>query len=142
MRRRFHLLLFCVALSAFRATAASASLLAIIHVTIVDLRSGLARPEMTVLIEGDRITAVRPTKPKDSLEGGGILVVDGNGAFLIPGLWDMHVHTDGADRILHLLLANGITGARDMAGNAAKLADAKRREREGELTGPRLVFAG
>jgi imidazolonepropionase-like amidohydrolase len=54
----------------------------------------------------------------------------------------MHFHSDGDDRLLHLLIAHGITGIRDMAGDAAKLADSRRRIRSGELTGPRLVFSG
>jgi imidazolonepropionase-like amidohydrolase len=44
--------------------------------------------------------------------------------------------------VLHLLLANGITGVRDMGGDIAKLADARRRIDSRELVAPRLVFAG
>jgi imidazolonepropionase-like amidohydrolase len=69
-------------------------------------------------------------------------LIDGRGKYLIPGLWDMHVHTDGDDRVLRLLLAYGITGARDMGGDVAKLADARRRIASGQLAGPRLLFAG
>jgi imidazolonepropionase-like amidohydrolase len=54
----------------------------------------------------------------------------------------MHVHSDGDDRALHLLIAYGITGVRDMAGDVAKLADARRHITSGDLIGPRLVFAG
>lgn len=69
-------------------------------------------------------------------------MIDGRGKYLVPGLWDMHVHSDGDDRALHLLIAYGITAVRDMAGDVAKLADARRRITSGELIGPRLVFAG
>ena len=142
MRRQSNLLLLCVVLGALQTTAPASSEIAITHITIIDVRAGTMKPDMTVLIEGDRITAVRPSKNKESLLTKEIQVIDGRGKFLLPGLWDMHVHTDGDDRALHLLLANGITGIRDMAGDVAKLADARRRIDSGELIAPRLVFAG
>ena len=142
MRRWVNLFCLCFALTALRAVAASPSKIAIIHVSVIDVRAGTIKPDMTVLIQGDRITEVRPTKNNESLSAKDIQVIDGRGKFLLPGLWDMHVHTDGEDRVLHFLLANGITGVRDMAGGAAKLADARRRITSGEVTGPRLVFAG
>jgi len=100
------------------------------------------KKDVTVLIVGNRISAVRPAKGKERLPTKEITVIDGRGKYLIPGLWDMHVHSDGDDRALHLLVAYGITGIRDMAGDAAKLADARRRIMLGELTGPQLVFSG
>src|SRR6266446_6759296 len=142
MRRWANLFCLCFALTALRAVAASPSKIAIIHVSVIDIRAGTIKPDMTVLIQGDRITEVRPTKNNESLSAKDIQVIDGRGKFLLPGLWDMHVHTDGEDRVLHFLLANGITGVRDMAGDAAKLADARRRITSGEVTGPRLVFSG
>ena len=60
----------------------------------------------------------------------------------MPGLWDMHIHFGSDDRALRLLLAFGITGARDMGGDVAKLTESRRRIKSGELAGPRLVFAG
>lgn len=142
MGRWFNLLLLCFALSALQTAATSPSNIAITHVTVIDVSAGKIKPDMTILIAGDRITAVRPSKNNESLPAKDIQVIDGRGKFLVPGFWDMHVHTDGDDRVLHLLLANGITGIRDMAGNVTKLADARRRIKSGELTGPRLVFAG
>src|SRR2546423_1866222 len=142
MKRWVNLFCLCFALTALRAVAASPSKIAIIHVSVIDVRAGTIKPDMTVLIQGDRITEVRPSKKNESLSAKDIQLIDGRGKFLLPGLWDMHVHTDGEDRVLHFLLANGITGVRDMAGDAAKLADARRRITSGELTGPRLVFSG
>lgn len=141
MRRWFNLFLLCLVLSALGAAPTFPSQIAITHITILDVSAGTIRPETTVLIEGDRITAVRPSKTKEVLAKE-IQVVDGRGKFLLPGLWDMHVHTDGEDRVLHLLLAHGITGIRDMGGEVAKLGDARRRINSGELMAPRLVFAG
>ncbi len=44
----------------------------------------------------------------------GATLIDGRGKFLIPGLWDMHVHLSGPEESLRKLAANGITGVRDM----------------------------
>jgi len=142
MRRWVNLFCLCFALTALRAVAASPSKIAIIHVSVIDVRAGTIKPNLTVLIQGDRITEVRPSKNNESLSAKDIQVIDGRGKFLLPGLWDMHVHTDGEDRVLHFLVANGITGVRDMAGDTAKLADARRRIMSGGVIGPRLVFAG
>src|SRR5260370_21467401 len=141
MRRWVNLFCLCFALTALRAVAASPSRIAIIHVSVIDVRAGTITPDMTALIQGDRITEVRPSKNNESLPAK-VQVIDGRGKFLLPGLWDMHVHTDGEDRVLHLLLANGITGVRDMAGDPTKLADAARHIRSGEVNGPPLVFSG
>jgi len=60
------------------------------HVNIVDVTSGELKRDMTVVITGDRISAIGPSAgtslPTDAK------VIDSTGQFLIPGLWDMHVH--------------------------------------------------
>jgi imidazolonepropionase-like amidohydrolase len=67
------------------------NILAISDVTIIDATGAPAKPHMTVIITGDRITKIAKTGevaiPKDAQ------VINGTGKFLIPGLWDMHVHT-------------------------------------------------
>jgi imidazolonepropionase-like amidohydrolase len=67
-----------------------------------------------VVIDGRRIAAVSPWKtaklPKNAQ------VVDGTGKFLIPGLWDMHVHNTANAQTYPLYLANGVVGVRDMNG--------------------------
>jgi hypothetical protein len=95
---------------------------------------------MTVLISGNRITAVGSSKeipiPKQ------IRVIDGRGNFLIPGLWDMHVHSDGDEHALRMMVDWGITGARDMGGDLTKLTEARRHIANQDWTGPQLVIAG
>jgi len=131
MGRWLNLPLLCFALSAFGTATTSASQIAITHLTIIDVRDGSRQQDMSVLISGDRIGVIGSSKkvqlPKQSR------VIDGHGKFLIPGLWDMHVHTDGEDRVLRLLLAYGITGIRDMAGDVAKLADSATSHRVGRI---------
>jgi len=64
--------------------------LVIEHVTVIDATGHAAQPDRTVIVDRDRIVAVVPSKkahiPKHAQ------IVDGVGKFLIPGLWDMHVH--------------------------------------------------
>jgi imidazolonepropionase-like amidohydrolase len=122
--------------------------LALTHVTIVDATGKSIAPDQTVVIENGRISAagpaVRVKPPKDSR------VIDAHGRFLIPGLWDMHVHIAGLDAdpvwskqvLLPLLLANGITGVRDMGGDLDVLLAWKREVESGALLGPHIVAAG
>src|SRR5438034_699919 len=64
--------------------------IALTHVTVIDVIAAQPKSDMTVVINGDRITAVGHSAgisvPADAK------VVDATGKFLIPGLWDMHVH--------------------------------------------------
>jgi len=91
--------------------------LAIKRVTVIDATGRGPEPNMTAIVDGDRIVAVGPWRkthiPRKAV------VVDGAGKFLIPGLWDMHVHgaSDARAPWSHLLfLANGVVGVRDMSG--------------------------
>src|SRR5271163_4734329 len=62
---------------------------AIVNVTVVDVLTGHERPNQTVRIEAGRIVAVTPVQTSDTALPGAI---DGRGDYLIPGLWDMHIH--------------------------------------------------
>jgi imidazolonepropionase-like amidohydrolase len=91
--------------------------LVISHVTVIDATGRAAEPDMGVIIDGHRIIALGPWKtihaPRNAL------TLKGEGKFLIPGLWDMHVHgaSDSRAAWSHLLfVANGVVGVRDMSG--------------------------
>jgi hypothetical protein len=123
------------------AGVAAADGVAITNVAVVDVESGRVHPGRTVVIAGDRIVAVGSaanTRVPD-----GARLVDGTGRYLIPGLWDMHTHvTMFGSAALDLLLAHGITGARDMG--AERFADARALRDSiaaGQRTGPRLKIA-
>jgi imidazolonepropionase-like amidohydrolase len=117
------------------------------HVTVIDTASGATLPDMTVVIDGGRIARVEKTKhakiPKTAK------VVDASGKFLIPGLWDMHVHTffgkwvpGGKEVTLPLFIVNGVTGVRDMGSDLEPILAARKETAEGSLLGPRMVVAG
>lgn len=116
--------------------------LAFTHVTVIDATGSPSQPDMTVIIEGDRIADVGKSANVSVPEGA--QVVDATGKFMIPGLVDMHVHTSW-DRyfIRPLMLANGITGVREMfAQNLPAIQQRRREVAEGQLSGPRIVAAG
>jgi imidazolonepropionase-like amidohydrolase len=114
---------------------APAGALALDGATVIDTTGGPALPDMTVVIEGGLITEVgrSPELPP------GTQVVNAEGAFVLPGLWDMHVHTFDETR-LALFLANGVTGIRHMGG-APVHAQWRARLIDGDLVAPRMVVA-
>lgn len=128
--------------------AEPSSKLAITHVTVIDATGRPAQRDQTVLIESGRITAVGATGrikvPKSAKK------IDASGKFLLPGFWDMHVHLAGvtADASwgkqvqLPLLLANGITGVRDMGGDLEALLSWQRDAESGALLAPHIIAAG
>jgi imidazolonepropionase-like amidohydrolase len=114
--------------------------LAITGVTVIDATGAPARPGITVVVTGDRITAVG--KSGDVRVPQGARVVDGNGRYLIPGLWDMHVHIVSPS-YLPLFLANGVTGVREMHSFFLESTFNMRKAiQEGKTLGPRIVMAG
>lgn len=84
----------------------------ILHVTVVDVASGAELKDQTVKIRGNRIAFVGPTQEADGALPG---AVNAHGAYLIPGLWDMHIHVHDTYE-LPLYIANGVTGVRIMSG--------------------------
>src|SRR4029079_3186780 len=118
-----------------RAEDAPAQALAITGVTVIDATGAPARPDMTVVVTGDRITAVGKSGEVGVREGA--RVVDGQGKYLIPGLWDMHVHT-ASPSFLPLYVPTGVTGVRDMhALDPDATFDLRKQVQGGKRPGPR-----
>jgi imidazolonepropionase-like amidohydrolase len=121
--------------------------IAITHVTVINPGTSSVRPDSTVFVSGTHITAVSDS---DNLKlPKGARVIDGRGHFLIPGLWDMHVHSafgdwfpGGRDIILPLFIANGVTGVRDMGGDVPVLLTWRKQIAQGQIIGPRMVISG
>lgn len=140
MKRILGLLLFCV-LPVMQPPHPTqnplSNQLVLTHVTVIDATGAPASSDMIVVITGDRITELGKTQkvrvPKDAQ------VVDATGKFLIPGLWDMHVHWH-LKEYLPLFIANGVTGARIMWGMPVHQQWRKEIE-DGSVLGPRLVIA-
>lgn len=76
------------------------------------------------------------------------LRIELHGAWVMPGLIDTHVHVARfhdahaqARRILRSAVQGGVTGVRDLAGDARALAEIERATAVGEWTGPELQYA-
>lgn len=113
--------------------------LVVTHVTVVDVANGALLPDRSIVIDGGRIvqvdTSPRLTVPRGTAE------LDGTDRFVIPGLWDMHVHlsdTATAAQLLHW----GITGARVMSGPLDATLAMREDLRTHPTRGPTLVAAG
>jgi Amidohydrolase family len=138
------LLIIPLTLSSTKRTAAFAPVqpapksVAICHVSVVNVINGRIQKDVTVLLRGGNITEIGRNVPVENVQ-----IIDGTGKFLIPGLWDMHVHCCNAeDHFFPLFLANGVTGIRDMGGPLAELKTYRSNVENGTVLGPRMVFSG
>jgi imidazolonepropionase-like amidohydrolase len=121
--------------------------LVILHATVINPGVQSVRPDQVVVVRRNHIATVADASgfviPDHAR------VIDATGRFLIPGLWDMHVHSafgdwfpHGRDVILPLYVANGVTGVRDMGGDIPVLFSWRKEITAGTLIGPRMVVSG
>jgi amidohydrolase family protein len=112
--------------------------IALTHVTVIDMSGAKPKPDLTVLITGDRIEALGR-----SAEVGipaGARVVDLTGKYLIPGLCDMHVHSQPVEKVYPpLYVVNGVTTVRQMGGYPFH-HEWRDRIESGALLGPRQAI--
>ncbi|HEU4733992.1 MAG TPA: amidohydrolase family protein [Kofleriaceae bacterium] len=111
--------------------------LAITHARLFDPERRTVVPDATVVVAGDRITAVGDARTPIPA---GALVIDARGKTLLPGLWDMHVHLSDLDGILQL--ASGITTVRDLGNDMKDLTARIGRYDAGTELGPHVLRAG
>ncbi len=123
---------------------------AFVHVNLVPMTDEKILPDHTVMVKELQIIAVGPTGevaiPDNSI------LIDGSNLYLMPGLADMHIHTDTAwlnggwpVSPLNLFLANGVTTIRDFGprGSPTGFALHWRNEiKAGRLNGPMIYAAG
>lgn len=115
---------------------------AITNATVIDPSTGVARADRTIIVQGTRIATVGAAA--QTVLPPGATIVDGRGKYVIPGLWDMHVHDDmpGGEHFLPLYVAHGVTGVRDMNGRLDVLRAWQRDIARGVRVGPRQVISG
>jgi imidazolonepropionase-like amidohydrolase len=137
----------CYAEQSAAGGSAPTGAVAITHVTVIDATGAPPQTDMTVIVTEHHIAALGRS---DALRPPAqAAIIDGRGKFLIPGLWDMHVHEVFGDwlprneKVVPLLfVANGITGVRDMGGDLEVLKEWRARVAAGTLLGPRMIIAG
>ena len=143
----------CCALAKTQAQPSAPSKTAIEHVNVVDVVAGEIRNDQTVLISNGRIisigSAASVAYPAEAR------IIRAQGKYLLPGLWDMHVHlrsnrykpgvqlVEENESFLALFLANGVVGIREMGGDLSDEVIRWRNEiRSGKREGPRIITAG
>ncbi|MGQ0642379.1 MAG: amidohydrolase family protein [Gemmatimonadaceae bacterium] len=114
---------------------------ALVGGTVVYVDGRTATPNATVVVQGRRVIAVGPTA--DVRVPRGAVRVDVSGAFIVPGLWDMHTHVSKTRAsVLPVLVAHGVTSVRDMGGEHEELIRWRQEIRDGTRVGPRMLIAG
>ena len=123
------------------AKPAFATTLVIRHVTVVNVSSGSLLSDQDVVIMGDRIASIQPST---TIRMPGVSqIIEGRGKYLIPGLWDCHIHLSWTtDSALPLLTALGITEVRDLGGKFVDIERWRARIADGTLVGPHIMRVG
>jgi hypothetical protein len=134
----FVCLMLCVATSSDAANL-------IRNVNVVDIELGAVIPAQDILIRDGMIVSVEPSSQytPESTD-----ILDATGKYIIPGLWDSHVHVFSSPEeyktAFKLYLLNGVTGIRDMGG-LLSLEEQKRIAAQVEdeiIIGPRVILSG
>jgi len=115
------------------------------NVTIIPMNREIVLENRDVLV---RDGLIRSVSPAGQSAGSTATVIDATGKFLVPGLFDMHVHffyeqgkhVNTCEAELNMMLANGVTTARILAGHPAYL-EARSHTRKGTWAGPELFVA-
>ncbi len=102
----------------------------------------------TVVVDGDRIAAVGPSRQVDVPAGA--TVIDASGLTVMPGLIDVHWHgPQGSQEVipqqnseLYATLTFGVTTAHDPSTDTSTFFAASEMQRAGEIVGPRLFATG
>lgn len=128
------------------APAASSEVVLYRHATLVDVKALNTRPNMDVLVVGERIRDVFPDSTPAAMPAAA-KVVDLNGSFLMPGLIDSHVHLATppnrrqAEAVLRRNIYGGVTAVRDMADDLRAVGDIARASLVGEIAAPDVYYA-
>lgn len=118
-----------------------AETLEIRHATVIDPGSGTVTANRCIRISGDTITGIVDCGPTPDIAS-----VDARGRWVIPGLWDMHVHAvwheDVYETFFDEFIRFGVVGIRDMGGKLDVLQQARWYLEQPGVIGPFLVAPG
>lgn len=145
IRRRYTLLAAGALLVASQLPAQTVT---IDNVTIVDVTNGTLQPRKTIVVEGKRIARIENATAATRAAA----TLDGTGMFIVPGLWDMHVHAyftndtarfhSTSEVMFPLFIVNGVTGVRDLGSNLEATLAARDSVDKHWLIGPRMMVSG
>lgn len=133
-RGNMRLVIAVLAVAGMARTQPAGETILLTHATVIDGTGSAPLPDSTVLIRAGRVAAVYPAGSRPVPNGA--RVEDLTGKWIIPGLIDAHVHLPGGNgdaaryrELLSRLLLQGVTGLRDMAGDARVLGYLARQAR-------------
>ena len=115
--------------------------------TLIDGTTASARADMAIIVRDDRIEAVLPAGQLTDQQTAGARIVDSAGQYVLPGLIDSHVHyatnpdRPYAEAELKRNIYGGVTGVRDMAGDARELAGLSRDALLNRIPSPDVYYA-
>ncbi len=113
--------------------------MALVHANVLDVVGGKVLIDQTVVVRDGKIESVGDAKEASVAEG--VQAIDVSGKFVMPGLWDMHVHFASAD-YAPLFVANGVVGVRDMHAHLPfMLLPLRKQIAEGRKVGPKILTA-
>ena len=110
------------------------------EVNVVDVVNGEIHHNQSVAIVGNKIVDIyeKPAQPNKATK-----IINANGQYLIPGLWDMHTHYNWNYTFSNpLLIANGVTGIREMWGEMDTIQLIREKTAVGKMTAPDIYSAG
>lgn len=141
MRNLIPLLIVALLMSCDSADPGYSSATAITNITTIDAINGVTKHQ-TVIFSEDKITYVGPVKALPA----NYRTIDGSDKFLIPGLWDFHVHltyeSDLTPVMPGLFLSYGITSVRDTGGLLSNIIPVVKEMQKPDAIAPRVFFAG
>ncbi|MGW9685470.1 amidohydrolase family protein [Flagellimonas sp. 2504JD1-5] len=122
--------------------------LLILNSTIVDVKTGTLNNGSFIAISNDTIRLIGKMNDMSMLESKD--TIDAANKYVMPGLWDMHVHFRGGDsliqenkNLLPLFLSHGVTTIRDAGGDMTpSVMKWKNQINNGTLNGPNIFTSG
>jgi imidazolonepropionase-like amidohydrolase len=112
---------------------------AIVNVSIVNVETGTIEKNRTVIIKDNKIIKIEASsKPLSKL----VKMINGKGLYLIPGLFDAHVHYSDPDTFGPLFIANGVTFVRDTGAYTDQIIELRNSLNKQETLGPEMIATG
>ncbi len=109
------------------------------NVTVIEGDSSLPIENTNIVIQADTIKEISDEIDLNSFQN----VIDGSGKYIIPGLWENHIHLSKVrSNALKLMVVNGITSVKDLGGEINELIRWKNQVQDGERIGPTIYMAG
>ncbi|WP_286757144.1 amidohydrolase family protein [Roseivirga sp. UBA838] len=140
-------LLLLFALAIYSCQPKEAVDILITHAEVIDVESGEILSDRMIGIKEGSIAFISDDY---SRKYNATQTIEADGKFVIPGLWDMHIHFRGGEELIEenknlipLFTANGITGVREAGGDMThQIFDWQKAVKEGTMIGPKIFTSG